>query len=183
HPVSTDNSRLKSIKSKPALTARVMTTLWGVTCTSLVCLLMVTSLFKTHASGAWSRAKQIKQAKCEMPRDREATIKSLEQDLELARRGSDYVVASDILLKLSAFYRESKELNKSLLAAEEAIAAARNTADRKREAWALRQAGNALYSLGKFTSALENFLSAVSLMRDVGDRYGEALAIKDVGII
>ncbi|MEW6212191.1 MAG: CHAT domain-containing tetratricopeptide repeat protein [Acidobacteriota bacterium] len=115
--------------------------------------------------------------------DRDAAIKSFEQSLDLARRTGDDASVSAILLKLSTAYLESREFNKSLVAAEEAIAAARQAGDRKQEAWALIHAGNALYSMGKFARALENFRAAVPLMRDVRDRLGEALALKDAGIL
>jgi CHAT domain-containing protein/Tfp pilus assembly protein PilF len=118
-----------------------------------------------------------------MAEDRNAAISSFEQSLDLARSTGDYAFVAAILLKLSTAHLESREYDKSLVAAEEAIAAARQAGDRKQEAWGLIRAGNALYNRGKFSSALENFRAAVPLMRDAGDRFGEAMALKDAGIL
>ena len=159
---------------------RTRTHLW----LSLAVVLLVASVTPSLSSQSRRTAERLlDQVDRHAASDRGPAIRSLEERAALARRSEDQMTLSETMLKLSAAYLQSRELNKSLAAAEEAIIAARQAGDRKQEAWALNAAGNALYSMGKFTRAFENFLPAISLMREAGDRLGEALSLKDAGII
>ena len=118
-----------------------------------------------------------------MTHDRAAAVRFFEESIEYARGAGDQSLVCSASLLLAQAYSESREFNKSLAAADQAITAARQSGDRRQEAWALDSAGNALYRIGKFTAALGDFQAAASLMKETNDRYGEAVTLKDAGIL
>ncbi|MEW6367517.1 MAG: CHAT domain-containing protein [Acidobacteriota bacterium] len=71
---------------------------------------------------------------------------------------------------------------RALAAATRWLVEAEAGLDRRAAAWAEEQRGNALFGLFLFPDARDAFDHARRLMREAGDLYGEALALKDSGI-
>ncbi|HEX6356032.1 tetratricopeptide repeat protein [Actinophytocola sp.] len=82
---------------------------------------------------------------------------------------------------LSGIHRDAGDLDEALTHAEEAIAAFEETGYGRGRAWARNNAANVHRDAGRFTAAIELYERVLDERRDLGDDYGAALTIRELG--
>lgn len=90
---------------------------------------------------------------------------------------------SDYFRRLAEISLDRGEFDNALGYAQQALASAQQSGVPDQVARSFGMVGNAYFYLFKLELALENFQTELKMMRQTGNRYGEAIALKNVGIV
>ncbi len=94
---------------------------------------------------------------------------------------ADYAQAAAVLSEAAEKTYEYYPFGETLAIAEAAVAAARVAGSRREEANALKMVGRVLSHIGNPLKALQPYEQALPMMREVGDRIGEATILNEMG--
>lgn len=103
--------------------------------------------------------------------------------LEEAQRMNDLVLEADCHAMLATLHHTVGNLPEALVELREQVAELRRLGDRRNEGLALNRMGSVLISLGLFSEANHHLLDAYRLLRQMGERAGEAASLVYLGII
>ncbi|WP_283994963.1 tetratricopeptide repeat protein [Streptomyces sp. 549] len=82
---------------------------------------------------------------------------------------------------MGLYLTQFRYFHDALTTAQHAITATRHLGDRRREAGALNNLGNALEEVRRFEEAITAHTTAADIFRDLGDRHNEAHALNHLG--